>query len=73
MRLNFCNQIQLQSYFSNLCGEYCIFFVFTLCRNKSLEYILKFFSSDLSQNDQSVKYFINKTFPGHERKSYYIW
>ena len=68
-KLEFLNEIQLQSSYSNLCGEYCTFFAFNLCREKSLSDILNFFTLDFSRNDESVKNFMNKTFPGHERKS----
>ena len=72
-KLEFLNEIQLQSSYSNLCGEYCTFFAFNLCREKSLTNILNFFTSDFSRNDASVKKFMNKTFPGHRRKNYSVF
>ena len=72
-KIEFLNQIQLLSSFSNICGEYCIFFSFNLCRDKSLREILNYFSYDFFRNDESVKSFMRKTFPGHERESYYIY
>ena len=33
---------------------------------------LIFYTLDFSRNDESVKNFMNKIFPGHERKSYYV-
>ena len=38
--IKFFNKTQLQSSFSNLCGEYCVFFSFNLCRDKSLREII---------------------------------
>ena len=70
--VKFLNKTQLQSSFSNLCGEYCVFFYFNLCRDKFLREILNYFSYDFSRNDESVKSFMRKTFPGHERKTYYL-
>ena len=71
-KIEFLNQIQLQSSFSSLCGEYCVFFAFNLCHKKSLREVLSNFSMiDFSRNDESIKIFMNKTFPGHERDSYY--
>ena len=59
----------LQSPFSTLCGEYCIFFAYHLSRNFNLEYVIRFFTNDCVQNDQNVKDFIWRKFPGHERDS----
>lgn len=57
----------LQSVSSTVCGEYCLFFIFNLCRGRSLHEISNFFSSDVKVNDEKVRDFIWKTFPGHER------
>ena len=70
--VKFLNKTQLQSSFSNLCGEYCVFFAFNLCRDKSLREILNYFSYDFSRNDESVKSFMRKAFPEHEHKTYYL-
>ena len=50
-----------------MCGEFCIFFAFHLSRNVPLENMLSYFSSNLKDNDDCVRDFMNKTFPGHER------
>ena len=57
----------LQNPFSTLCGEYCLFFAYHLSRNYDLEYVIRFFSNDCVRNDQNVKDFIWRKFPGHER------
>ena len=59
----------LQSPFSTLCGEYCIFFAYHLSRNSNLKYVIRFFTNDCVQNVQNVKDFIWRKFPGHERDS----
>lgn len=59
---------QLQSIFSDVCGEYTVFFSYHLCRGKSLEQILEYFSrSNQQANDECVRNFIYKLFPGHKR------
>ena len=59
----------LQSPFSTLCGEYCIFFAYHLFRNFNLEYVIRFFTNDCVRNDQNVKDFTWRKFLGHERDS----
>lgn len=54
------NNHRLQSFFSEYCGHYCLFFIYFMCRNYSLDYILDFFSSDYNKNDIIVKEFILK-------------
>lgn len=58
---------QLQHFFSNVCGEYVVYFSYNLCRNKTLEDILSRFSFNCKDNDNKVKHFVNKTFPAHDR------
>jgi hypothetical protein len=49
---------QLQSYFSDVCGEYTVFCSYMLCRRNSLQDISNFFSrTNLTSNDESVKKF----------------
>ena len=57
----------LQNPFSTLCGEYCLFFAYHLSRNFSLENVINFFTDDCVRNDQSIKQFVWRKFPGHER------
>ena len=58
---------QLQHFFSDVCGEYVILFSYNLCRNKKLIEILKRFSVNHKDNDNKVRHFVNKHFPGHIR------
>ena len=58
----------LQNPFSTVCGKYCLFFIYHLCRNYSLEYIVNnYFSNDCVLNDENVKDFVWRKYPGHER------
>lgn len=59
-------QWQIQSIFSDVCGGYVVYFSTQLCRNNILKSIVKKFSKfDLVKNDQMIKHFIVKHFPGH--------
>jgi len=58
---------RIQDYFSDVCGEYTLFFGYYLCRGKSIEHIMKYFTHDYQNNDLKVRNFIHKTFPGHKR------
>ena len=60
-------QTRLQSYLSDVCGEYTLFFSYHLSRGKRLVDILKFFTSEYIQNDMLVKNFIHMKFLGHKR------
>ena len=55
------NHRTLQSLNSNVCGQYCIFYLYHRSRGKSLSRILNSFSTrDLAWNDKSVARFISK-------------
>ena len=58
---------RLQDYFSDVCGEYTIFFAYHLCRGKRLKDIMKYFTHSHIDNDAKVRYFVHKKFPGHKR------
>ena len=58
---------QLQDTISDVCGEYVIYFSYNLCRNKTLQDILSRFNFNCKENDNKVKHFVNKHFPGHDR------
>ena len=58
---------KIQHIFSDVCGEYVIFFAYHLSRGKYLRDILKYFSHDCKNNDTMVKQFVHKYFPGHSR------
>ena len=57
----------LQNPFSTLCGEYCLFFSYHLSRDFNLLTVSSFFTNDTVRNDQNVKDFVWRKFPGHER------
>ena len=56
------NNIRLQSVLSNVCGQYCIFYI--LARHFNLDYadIIHLFSNNHSVNDNFVNEFINDLF-----------
>ena len=59
------NRTVLQELLSNVCGEFCVFWGFFLCRGYRLEDILKYLSEDLSFNEKAVHLQIYKLFPSH--------
>ena len=48
------NNIQLQSAFSTVCGQYCIYFLYHRCRKRSMSSIVNSFVNDKLRNDQLV-------------------
>ena len=48
------NKIQLQSAFSAVCGQYCIYFLYHRCRKRSILSIVNSFVNDKLRNDQLV-------------------
>lgn len=56
------NKQQLQSYYSEVCGMYCILYSYYKCRHMQLKDVQNLFSSDLVLNDSIVCEFINKNF-----------
>ena len=52
------NKIQLQSVFSTVCGQYCIYFLYHRCRKSSMSSIVNSFVNDELRNDQSVYDFV---------------
>ena len=63
----------LQRPMSNVCGQFCMFFGYFLCRGYRLEDILKYLSKDLSSNEKAVYLQIKKLFPNHFRTLYFYW
>jgi len=45
---------QVQSYKSNLCGEFCTFVAKKLCRGETINMIFEYFSNELIKNDKVV-------------------
>ena len=48
------NKIQLQSAFSTVCGQYCIYFLYHRCRKRPLSSIVNSFVNDKLHNNQLV-------------------
>ena len=55
------NMKRCQSYWSNLCGQYCLFFCYFRSRGYSMEAILDMFDKDLVYNDLIVYLFYKST------------
>jgi len=53
---------RLQDYFSDVCGEFTIFFAYHLCRKKRLDEIMKYFTRSHTDNDAKVRHFVRKNF-----------
>ena len=56
------NSKRIQSFFSVLCGEICIFFLYFVSRNFSLNFILNLFSNNYEQNEKVILNFLNFNF-----------
>ena len=53
------NKILLQQFTSNVCGEYCVYFIEEMM-NKAFKSVLGIFSDNLFLNDQLVSDYVNK-------------
>ena len=56
------NKIQLQSAFSTVCGQYCIYFLYHRCRKRSMSSIVNSFVNDKLHNDQLVYDFVRRKY-----------
>ena len=56
------NQRRLQNWGSDVCGKYCLFYIYHKSRNVSMKGILKLFSSDLDSNDRLVSDFCRRVY-----------
>ena len=52
------NKTQLESAFSTVCGQYCLYFLYHRCRKRSMSSIVNSFVNDKLRNDQLVYDFI---------------
>lgn len=52
------NNKRFQSFYSNMCGEICLFYLFFKCRNFSLFNIQNMFTKDYEKNELLIKYFL---------------
>ena len=56
------NKIQLQSAFSTVCGQYCIYFLYHHCRKSPMSSIVNSFVNDKLHNDQLVYDFVRRKY-----------
>lgn len=56
------NPLMLQSNVTTVCGQYCIYYLYSRCRGKSLQNILSHFVTKNLCNDQRVYNFVAKRF-----------
>ena len=56
------NEIQLQSAFSTVCGQYCIYFLYHRCRKRTMSSIVNSFVNDKLRNDQLVYDFVRRKY-----------
>lgn len=54
------NKMQIQNQSSNLCGLYCVFFLYLKSRNYTLKQTMKFFTNNLIKNDLMLKSLFKK-------------
>ena len=57
------NSVQLQGFYSKVCGQYCLYFAILRCGNFSMNSIVHRFSSNKRRNDTLVRRIIEKRFP----------
>ena len=55
------NKIQLQSAFSTVCGQYCIYFLYHRCRKRSMSTIVNSFVNDKLRNDKLFYDFVTQS------------
>jgi hypothetical protein len=54
------NTKRIQNYFSNCCGQHCLFYAFQRCLGYSMREIINQFTDNLSENDKTVVDFYDK-------------
>ena len=59
------NEKPLQSYWSTVCGQYCLFYLLNKVKGMSLRSILAHFTNNRVQNDRLVHSYINRHYPIH--------
>ena len=52
----------LQSAFSTVCGQYCIYFLYHRCRKRTMTSIVNSFVNDKLRNDQLVYDFVRRKY-----------
>ena len=56
------NKIQLQSAFSTVCGQYCVYFLYHRCRKGPMSSIVNSFVNDKLHNDELVYNFVRRKY-----------
>lgn len=56
------NKRKLQSVWSDVCGQYCIFYLHHRAQGQSMSKIVKVFENDTMSNDNKVFNFVNRHF-----------
>ena len=56
------NKIQLQSAFSTVCGQHCIYILYHRCRKRTMSSIVNSFVNDKLHNDQLVYGFFRRKY-----------
>ena len=56
------NKIQLQSAFSTVCGQYCVYYLYHCCRKRLMSSIVNSFVNNKSRNDQLVYDFVRQKY-----------
>ena len=56
------NKIQLQSAFSTVCGQFCIYYLYHHCRKRTMSSTLNSFVNDKLCNDQIVYDFVGQKY-----------
>ena len=56
------NKIQLQSAFSSVCGQYCIYFLYHHCRKRSMSTIVISFVNDKVRNGKLFYDFVRRKY-----------
>lgn len=58
------NKIRIQSYSTDVCGEYCLLYLLYRCRNLRMNDFMQLFEKNLDlENDSFVRQYINDSFP----------
>lgn len=55
------NNVRVQSYFSDTCGQFSLFFAYFRCRGYSFREIMNMFSRNLEMNENLVNFFYSLT------------
>lgn len=56
------NPMHLQSNVSSVCGQYCIYYLYSKCNGRSMKDILSSFVTNQMSNDYKVHHFVTKHF-----------